>query len=491
MGMVLTRYSMLTQLCNVTRDNNVKRFELTALVIHDPDDTDFCNMIKSGFDRYCMMTGKKFLFITYVKPDEKFKHDYSSSYVFKAECLYYDSAYDTDIERDAISLIRKNFSIPETGSYMLLFDDFGNTENNSFALIKTSEPLFVRQLDLITAYCENDSPDKLYDKLIQDLGGEIRNPEINVFSTVLGIAATTSNLNDSFKDIREQQINDACSFYETQRNHILNPVEGQDCDPEDEDIIDSISQKLIVLYNLFSKLKPSNPSQRRPQRAFNSHFGNRPPRGGYGMSFEDEYATFQQDDSLVVCLEEAFKIHSTKFSRLSQYFFKSLIDILRSKINHSIDYSGFVIYFAKIIEQELNLSIGQLIRKRLGIPMPYFYNIVYFAKNIYYVETDNKNVNFNQPLKPNSNNRTLKYVPIGDLLWSLEIMNYNEDFYALNRYDLKTIHSFKRLRNKCCHPGTIDDVDLNTVTNQFLDFCDYLLPKLNKIKRSLRSRITH
>ena len=487
---------MLTQLRNAARDNNVKQFELTALVIHDPDDTDLCNMIKSGFNIYCRMTGKKFLFITYVKPDENYKQDYSSSYVFEPECLYYDSVLDTDIERDAISLIRNNFSIP-TGSYMLLFDDFGNTENNSFALIKTDKSLFATQLVLITKYCENYSHDKLYDKLIQDLGGEIRNPEINVFSTVLGIAATTSNLNDSFKDIREQQINDACSFYETQRNHILNPVEGQDCDPEDEDIIDSISQKLIVLYNLFSKLKLSNPSQRRPQRAFNSHFGNRPPRGEHGMSFEDEYATFQQDDSLVVCLEKAFNIHYRKFSRLSQRFFENLIHQLRLNrmfklfclkdlMNYPIDYSGVVIYFAKIIEQELNLSIGQLIRERLGIPMPDFYNIVYYAIKNFYVETDNKNVNFNQPLKPNSNNRTLKYVPIGDLLCSLEIINDNEDFYALNRYDLKTIHSFKRLRNKCCHPGTIDDVDLNTVTNQFLDFCDYLLPELYEIKLSLR-----
>lgn len=487
MGMVLTRYNMLSQLRNAAKDNSVKQFELTALVIHDPDDTDFCNMIKSGFERYCMMTGKKFLFITYVKPDENYKQDYSSSYVFKPECLYYDSVLDTDIERDAISLIRNDFSIPETGSYMLLFDDFGNTENNSFALIKTDKSLFVKQLDLITAYCENDSPDKLYDKLIQDLGGDIRNPEINIFSTVLGIAATTSNLNDSFKDIREQQINEAFSFYETQRNHILNSVEGQDYDSEDEDIIDSISQRLIELYNLLSKLKLSNPSQRRPQRPFNSHFGNRPPRGEHGMSFEDEYATFQQDDDLVVRLKEAFIIHSTEFSRLSLHFFKSLIYLLRLRLNHPIDYSGFVIYFAKIIEQELNLSIGQLIRERLGIPMPDFYNIVYFAaKNIFYVETDNKNVYFNQPLKPNSNDRTLKYVPIGDLLCSLEIMNYNEDFYALSTDDFYNIDSFRLLRNECCHSGTIDDVDLNTVTNQFLDFCDYLLPELYEIKQSLR-----
>lgn len=434
------------------------------------------------------MTGKKFLFITYVKPDEKYKQDYSSSYVFKPECLYYDSVHDTDIERDAISLIRNDFSIPETGSYMLLFDDFGNTENNSFALIKTNKSSFVEQLVLITKYCENDSPDKLYDKLIQDLGGEIRNPEINVFSTVLGIAATTSNLNDSFKDIREQQINDAFSFVETQRNHILNPVEGQDCDSEDEDIIDSISQKLIVLYNLFSKLKLSNPSQRRPQRAFNSHFGNRPPRGGYGMSFEDEYATFQLDDYLVVCLEEAFNIHYGEFSRLSQDFFKSLIDLVHLRLNHPIYYSGVVIYCAQILEQELNLSIGQLIRERLGIPMPDFYNIVYFAKNNFYVKTNNKKVYFNRPLNPNLNNRTLQYVPIGDLLCSLEIMNYKyKDFYALSPEHFYNIDSFRLLRNECCHSGTIDDFDLNAVTNQFLYFCDYLLPELYEIKLSLRS----
>ena len=305
---------------------------------------------------------------------------------------------------------------------------------------------------------------------------------------MLGIAATTSNLNDSFKDIREQQINDAFSFVETQRNHILNPVEGQDCDSEDEDIVDSISQRLIEIYNLLSKLKLSNPSQRRPQRPFNSHFGNRPLRGGYGMSCEDEYATSQQDDYSVVCLEEAFIIHSTEFSRLSLHFFKSLIYLLRLRLNHPIDYSGVVIYFAKIIEQELNLSIGQLIRERLGIPMPDFYNIVYFAKNNYfYVSTYNRDVNFNRPLNPNLNNRTLKYVPIGDLLCSLEEINKYEDFYALRPYDLDNIWSFRNLRNKCCHSGTIDDVDLNTVTNQFLDFCDYLLPELNKIKQSLRS----
>ncbi|MGM9842787.1 MAG: hypothetical protein ACI30S_01035 [Muribaculaceae bacterium] len=486
MGMVLTRYNMLTQLRDETRDNNVKRFELTALVLHDPDDTDFCNMIKSGFDRYCMMTGKKFLFITYVKPDEKYKHDYSSSYVFEPECLYYDSVYDTDMERDAISLIRNSFSIPETGSYMLLFDDFGNTENNSFALIKTNKSSFVGQLDLITAYCENDSPDKLYDKLIQDLGGDIRNPEINVFSTVLGIAATTSNLKDSFEYVRKQQINDAFSFVETQRNYISNSVKGQDCDSED--IIDSISQRLIELYNLLSKLKLSNPSQRRSQRPSNSHFGNRPPRGGYGMYFEDEYATFQHDDNLAVRLEEAFDEHYKEFSERSKCFFETLIHLLHLPMNNLIDYSYFVIYFAKIIEQELNLSIGQLIRERLGVPMPDFYNIVYFAINNLYVYTNNRNVNFNQPLHPNSNDRTLKYVTIGELLCSLEIMNDNyEDFYALSPVDLGTIYSFRDLRNRCCHSEIIDDVDLNEVTNQFLYFCDYLLPELCEIKRSLRS----
>lgn len=485
MGMIMTRYNMLAELRKETSEGNVKKFELTALVVHDINDIAFKHLIEESFYRFCSLTGEKFLFITYIVPNEKKKTKYSEQYIFKPEGLFFDKNCDEEIEKDVIPLIRKNFNIPDNGSYLVLFDDFGNTKNNSYALIKTDKNTFLNQLNLITDYFETDNSKKNYSNLIQKLGGDLRNPEINFYSFILGLASLTSEFDRNLKHIINQQKQEAYNFIQNFRDYIQKQI--AEATEEIEEIMDENSQSLLQLYNLLSKGNIINSSNRQHRRK--SHTNRHNPGYGFNPGFDDLPSCDYNANrfyKLIITLEYILDKHESEFSHLSKSYFDDLIIFLYASDNqYNSDYSCFILYCAKIIEQELNLSLGQLIRKELGIPMPNCYNIVYYILNqSFFVSTDYKDVDFNRPLKQGK--LELQYVPIGDLYYSLmSMIKFNPNFCPINPSQFEVFNKFKIYRNQCCHSRQIKESDFEKAMELFIEFCYTLLPRLFKIKRSL------
>lgn len=481
MGMIMTRYNMLAKLRKETSEGNVKKFELTALVVHDINDIAFKHLIEESFYRFCSLTGEKFLFITYIVPNEKKKTKYNEQYIFKPEGLFFDKNCDEEIEKDVIPLIRKNFNIPDNGSYLVLFDDFGNTKNNSYALIKTDKNTFLNQLNLITDYCETDNSKKNYSNLIQELGGDLRNPEINFYSFILGLASLTSEFDSFFEHINNQQ-KEANIFIQNFRDYIQKRIAEAT-----EEIMDENSQSLLQLYNLLSKGNIINSSNRQHRRK--SHTNRHNPGYGFNPGFDDLPSCDYNPNrfyKLIITLEDILNDHNSEFSHLSKSYFDNLINLLYAFDNqYNTDYSCFILYCAKIIEQELNLSLGQLIRKELGIPMPNCYNrVYYFLNQSFFVFTNYKDVDFNRPLIQGK--FELQYVPIGDLYYSLMSMNsFNDNFRPIDPRQLEVFKNFKNYRNKCCHSHPIKKYDFEEAMGLFIEFCDTLLPLLCDIKRSL------
>ena len=66
MGYILNRFDRLMELKE--NPSSTKQFKLTAVIVHDPKDKDLCDHIRDFFLQFAQITGKNFLFITFIQP---------------------------------------------------------------------------------------------------------------------------------------------------------------------------------------------------------------------------------------------------------------------------------------------------------------------------------------------------------------------------------------------------------------------------------------
>jgi hypothetical protein len=143
----------------------------------------------------------------------------------------------------------------------------------------------------------------------------------------------------------------------------------------------------------------------------------------------------------------------------SRIFLKSANLISQIIEDNEADYSAVAIGYAKFFELEINLSLVQLIRRELGIPMPTCYDKHYDAIKDFTVEVrEGYNVNFNMKDVAGGN-----YLPpgLGQSLNTVKKMSAQISAHVSN-YD-ELIREGKKLntiRNKSAHPQLVFKEDV-------------------------------
>lgn len=156
------------------------------------------------------------------------------------------------------------------------------------------------------------------------------------------------------------------------------------------------------------------------------------------------------------------------------------------------DYSSEGACLGKIIEEEINASIVQLIRKvRFDIEMPRYWRRYDDTKNDTCVlKTKNIPVAFNFIDKKRS---ILRTVPIGQLYRSIETLlgedvKYESELGVFACRDfIQRLTGFSYFRNDSTHPGGVSADDFKEMHQQFIELMRGYMREIVNLKGSLKS----
>ena len=470
MGMLMNRFNMLTQLRKDIKGDNakglhMKQFVLSGVVVHDTNDHALIECIERNFVKWAEMTGDHFLFITFVHPSTDWKqskhcHD---AYWFDTDKLLTDETFSKEDEVRTIPLLREFMDLPQSGSYLVLTD---NLASNNFHKIPISAETIEGKFQIITSYCEEEyhgvehSPSD-FEKLLKALNASEFSAIESLIDVLIDFTAVTSYLLNNGLNLQIEQCEKAHEVIEKLRNK-MRSYDGND-----------FEDRLFNLFEFteiaFTRLHQDNPMHHMPL------FRNR------------DLTHFQSQD----CLDAySAKLYET-YNRLSSIMGHQAEDI---------DYSGLTIYLGKIVENELHLSVGQMLRWALDIEMPRYYNkFCYSKRGMAKVQLGTQIVNLNEAISAYEIESRQKSIPMGTLLRVYKNMYYNIDqmepepiierMSELNDQLFNFLEHFSRVyRNPACHIDPNSQQTYEGAKEAFEKFKQTYLSQLYEIKQSLNGQ---
>lgn len=185
-----------------------------------------------------------------------------------------------------------------------------------------------------------------------------------------------------------------------------------------------------------------------------------------------------------------------RLSRVYGNMFNALQELMQDEEKMKeltpIDYSAIGLYIGKFVEQEINSSVVQLMRKFRGIAMPEYYCKRYPVNNeAFDVFGKKKTVRLNEQ-KDFYISSSLRSIPLGDAYYTLlQLMKEDsEDFFDNYPWlsEKKFLESWRKLflfRNSMAHIGELIDADvLKENLLYFQRFLDYM-PDILELKKEL------
>lgn len=465
MGMIVNSFDKFMKLKEDSRILN--RFKLTAIIVHDPNDTDFCNQIRNDFVDLASMTGMDFLFLTFIKPSVRYAKSLQSGtqkyamYVGDPHVLY------SDFENYMIPLLRKYFDITTEGSYLVFARNLMDT---NYYKVKVSKKSLCKQFELLVDYCERSRTRLCYDndwnfqELIAALQAEKYVADEAMIDSILSVTSIISPACNGgmYSEYVEKQQEIASETIRKAKHRLKNT-----CNTDEDQ-----SEEVINLYNVIESVN---------QRVFD----NPRPQTRYSK-----------------CL------YYDKLDKTSRRFWNTYV-WLSSAMNYAkpnelleLDYAASVIYLAKIFENELNLSVCQMMRYAMGIDMPEYYNRYCKLMRDVKIPTVTHYVRINR-YEYNGRRQELAGVASGDLLCAyrtmLETIN---DYNFFDDYDgwrvefperFVTIplkmeslwEDFVKIRNKAAHTVKVRRQDYQEAIYLFDDFMHQYMQIIDYLKNKL------
>lgn len=156
------------------------------------------------------------------------------------------------------------------------------------------------------------------------------------------------------------------------------------------------------------------------------------------------------------------------------------------------DYSTEGVCLGKIIEEEINASIVQLIRKvRFDIEMPRYWRRYDDTKHdTCVIKTKNLQVTFNFIDKKRN---ILRTVPIGQVYRSIETLLAEDEKYesALGIFAssdfIRALTGFSYFRNDSTHPGGVSAEDFQEMHQRFTELMESYMHEIVRLKERLKS----
>ena len=468
MGMLMNRFNMLTQLREDIKQNkdmgfNHQSFVLSGVVVHDTNDHELIECMGKNFVKWAEMTGHHFLFITFIPPSIEWKnstycHD---GFWIDKDNLLVDSSFSKEDEERTMPLLRDFMGLPQLGSFLMLTE---NLCSNTFYKIPICSGTIEEQFALITRYCEDefngvDHTPADFKKLLSVLNAGEFSIMNSLLDVLIDFTAIKSNLVENGEEKKREQLKQADNVIDKVRA-MLRLYQGDDFEDRLFHLFECTE---IVFTRLFNK----NQAYLEPDY-----------RGAQAIHFESE----QYMDEYSTKLLETYSLLSS---------------IISKREGEDLDYSGLTIYLVKIVENELHLSVGQMLRWAMGIDMPAYYNKYCRRKHRVMVPSGRQKVDLNQSLSSSDYEAGQKGIPMGTLLAVYENMYYcpeniypQPDSSKMQELDSELLRFLKNFSSSYRNPaGHLDSNSKKTYEGAkvaFKEFLDSYLIKLYNIKQTIK-----
>lgn len=457
MGYILNRFDRLMELKNDQAIN--EQFKLTAIIVHDPKDHKLVDYIKSHFFYFSRATGENFLLITFIEPSKEIDKALKRGKYKYAQLLVSDSPQEEGAATTINPLIRDYYSLPADGSYMVIANKL--LDKLAYRVSITMQSL-QNQLMYLTEYC--DCP-TYFDELIRQLEGESINIKEMLGDSLLKIVSliSPSSPPDEYEDHSRPQREMAKKTINEEKQKLLRALR-QSSDNED------LTEYVLKIYEIIEYTYRNVFYQGRyfPRRV----------SGCYNYEL----------------LDDKSKTFWRSFSRLVYFIDHD------GSLPDELDYSAFILYLAKIVETELNLSICQMLRQSMGIAMPRYYNKYCRETDQAWIPTEKKDVPLNRYFyQPSGRGKVLEGVALGDLLHAYmtaigEEPSHNRHWhvpYPMNLIEipfefLSLWEDLKDVRNDAAHSISVDRDMFEKTEDFFGDFQRSFISILYRIKNNLR-----
>lgn len=474
MGMFLNRFHMLKQLREYikhksTDNQDLNNLVLSGIIVHDPNDENLVKCVSNNFVKWAEKTGKHFLFITFITPSEDWKKSRHchKNWEIDIDNLMTDRSFSEEDEKRTIPLLRNFMDLPDDGSFLMLTNDLCS---NTFYKIPISAETIEKQFIQITEYCDEEAAGAEHTPAdFKQLLNTLKYSEISIDKWIIDVLIDFESLISPFiersflrEDANTEQLNHANDVIKNVRD-VLHSYIGED-----------FEDKVFNLYECiayFNRLKSKSENDFR--------YGH---RHHMKEDFEDDYYGWDSREhewNLRLLDEYSLKLYKTY--RLLSFVIRNAPD--------NLDYSGFTIYLGKIVENELNLSLGQMLRWAMNIDMPTYYNKYCAAIGNIFVAAGNSRAYLNQRLTENGTQ--LKSIPIGTLLWAYRSIPENhvlrqDRITKLNEHLLAFLQNFSdKYRNPAGHIDNNSETTYKGAQQAFDEFLDHYLYQLDKIKSAL------
>lgn len=449
--------STLRQLAGLCSDEPFIRktfdhYKAVAVVIHGLGSESFKQTVRSNFELLHRTTGQDFAFISFIDPPQEWKSRHGDWMKDSERLAAGDGCEDDDFFR----ALKGRLDLPDTPCLILT----DNMLSADFLILYTSSGKVISQMEAIGEYlqtCEGRFPicGVEFLSFAATLGAVHRQCTSDGKSLADNIAALLAvrslggqgTVNDRIA--RQDQCDLAINLVRREFRLLRderNRTEGQDRDLA-QIALDRMSEYLgLVATQEQCRTVSDFPDENEITKSADSF-----------MVSKDMYMDMEP-------LSQSFIKY---YTRLLPFYFKPASYFKEYNHIHTFllqdvldDFAPLGNYLGKAIEEEINASVVQLIRRTLGVNMPDYYRL--FEENLESdctVPTKEKPIRFNlKGRKLNESSWQDRTIPLGDSVYAIQrIIGQGSMRYCFgvfgDRFYLDNVLNFARCRNEACHNG--------------------------------------
>ena len=494
MGFPISRFSLFYGLYNQTQQSEevhriFSRFNLIAIILHNPADKKFQQKMENHFEYYDSMTGPNFLFITFIKRNRWIEATRNERKYLKTLTLGEGKTDDFELQH-----LKQLFKVEEKENPVIILTTDLNSK--TYAVIDTSTEIIEKQLREIGKFCRyQEKPQSCQDpnfkRLVRDLqecksyNWENYSDEISSFPLPLRYSLIAT-----FSRIQKRNIESSKDYLQELPNIIQ-------FNRQLMDLIVALLQEIKIRDILIEKLIRRIYLKEQTEEQCDELLSLLQERELFQKSTD---IWFQElANAKIICLpqqevDRKYLINdiSDEWEQDSQIYAKTHNELCRALLhngnrennNDEFDFACLSFYMPKIWENEINRSIVQKMRQLIGIEMPdYWFQYKQCDEN-FHIECGNKQVDLNNRYGRNN----WKAPTIGDSKYAYDTLISKQLMDPIGNNDLfsKLWGKLNNARNRTTHWEPIDMDTFMRTYGYFNQLKDQFFPTLMAIKREMR-----
>ena len=496
MGFPISRFSLFYGLYNQTQQSEevhriFSRFNLIAIILHNPADKKFQKKMENHFEYYDRMTGPNFLFITFIKKRDRWiEATRDEREYLKTLTLGEGKTDDFELQH-----LKQLFKVEEKENPVIILTTDLNSK--TYAVIDTSTKIIEEQLEKIGEFCRcQEKPQSCQDpnfkRLVRDLQGyksynwENYSDEISSFPLPLRYSLIAT-----FSRIQKRNIESSKDYLQELPNIIQ-------FNRQLMDLIVALLQEIKIRDILIEKLIRRIYLKEQTEEQCDELLSLLQERELFQKSTD---IWFQElANAKIICLpqqevDRKYLINdiSDEWEQDSQIYAKTHNELCRALLhngnrennNDEFDFACLSFYMPKIWENEINRSIVQKMRQLIGIEMPdYWFQYKQCDKN-FHIECGNKQVDLNNRYGSQNN---WKAPTIGETKYAYDTLIREQRMDPIENNDLfsNLWGNLNNARNRTTHWEPIDMDTFMRTYGYFNQLKDQFFPTLMAIKREMR-----